>query len=156
MGPPARVPGRPNVLRKSRSTNTLRLPKREEGKKPGYCESCRIRFDDFKLVRIRFPRLSQTQLQLFLQHVTSRKHRKFAVDDGNFLQLDFLLERVRRKTVKEAEEEQLAHEARLANIDYDISQEDYSPESSDELQFLPLAPGLEHTWDSEGEDDSVG
>lgn len=54
MGPPARIPGRPNALRKSRSTNTLRLPKREEGKKPGYCESCRMKFDDFKLVTTLF------------------------------------------------------------------------------------------------------
>jgi len=50
MGPPERIPERPNVLRKSRSTNTLRLPKREEGKKPGYCESCRIKFVNFKVV----------------------------------------------------------------------------------------------------------
>lgn len=52
MGPPAGIPERPNgMLRKSRSTNTLRLPKREEGCKPGYCESCRTKFDDFKSVR---------------------------------------------------------------------------------------------------------
>lgn len=35
------------LLKKSKSTNTLKLPKREEGMKPGYCESCRIKFDDF-------------------------------------------------------------------------------------------------------------
>jgi regulatory subunit for Cdc7p protein kinase len=52
MGPPVGIPERPNgLLRKSRSTNTLRLPKREEGYKPGYCESCRAKFDDFKSVR---------------------------------------------------------------------------------------------------------
>lgn len=52
MGPPMGIPERPNgMLRKSRSTNTLRLPKREEGCKPGYCESCRIKFEDFKSVR---------------------------------------------------------------------------------------------------------
>ena len=52
MGPPP-VPDRTNnkSLRKSKSTNTLRLPKREEGTKPGYCESCRQKFDDFKSVR---------------------------------------------------------------------------------------------------------
>ena len=49
MGPPAEIPDR-RGLRKSRSTNTLRLPKRDEGSKPGYCESCRVRFDDFKEV----------------------------------------------------------------------------------------------------------
>lgn len=47
MGPPLLVPDRQRVLRKSRSTNTIRLPKREEGAKPGYCESCRVKFEDF-------------------------------------------------------------------------------------------------------------
>jgi regulatory subunit for Cdc7p protein kinase len=51
MGPPADVPQR-TVLKKSKSTNTLKLPKREEGSKPGYCESCRQKFDDFKQVQI--------------------------------------------------------------------------------------------------------
>lgn len=49
------------VLRRAKSTNALRarglrnkgsgakarLPSREEVKKPGYCENCRLRFDDF-------------------------------------------------------------------------------------------------------------
>lgn len=51
MGPPLLVPDRQRVLRKSRSTNTIRLPKREEGAKPGYCESCRVKFEDFTEVR---------------------------------------------------------------------------------------------------------
>lgn len=50
MGPPAEIPDRRGMLRKSRSTNTMRLPKRDEGSKPGYCESCRQRFNDFKEV----------------------------------------------------------------------------------------------------------
>ena len=52
MGPPPNIPEKSNMLRKSRSTNTLRLPKREEGVKPGYCESCRVKFEDFKQVSI--------------------------------------------------------------------------------------------------------
>ena len=55
MGPPDGIPDRPNtLLRKSRSTNTLRLPKRDEGSKPGYCESCRMKFDDFEYVSLSF------------------------------------------------------------------------------------------------------
>lgn len=55
MGPPLTIPDHPNrALRKSRSTNTLRLPKRDEGSKPGYCESCRVKFDDFDSVGIAF------------------------------------------------------------------------------------------------------
>lgn len=52
MGPPSVVPERQPMLKKSRSTNTLKLPKREEGSKPGYCESCRVKFDDFNKVCI--------------------------------------------------------------------------------------------------------
>jgi hypothetical protein len=80
------------------------------------------------------------------------------MDDGNFFQLDFLLERVRRKTVKEVEEERIAHAAqqqRLPNIDYDDACGDDPPVSPDELQFLPLAPDpaqQEQEWDSEGEE----
>jgi regulatory subunit for Cdc7p protein kinase len=50
MGPPVSVPERRSVLKKSRSTNSMRLPKREEGSKPGYCECCRTKFEDFKKV----------------------------------------------------------------------------------------------------------
>lgn len=49
MGPPDGLPEH-GVLRKSRSTNTLRLPRRDEGTKPGYCESCRVKFEDFESV----------------------------------------------------------------------------------------------------------
>ncbi|KAI9709667.1 MAG: hypothetical protein M1812_007645 [Candelaria pacifica] len=41
--------------------------------KPGYCENCREKFDDFE------------------QHTFSRKHRKFAVDAENWSELDSLL-----------------------------------------------------------------
>jgi regulatory subunit for Cdc7p protein kinase len=50
MGPPA-IPER-QLLRKSKSMNTMKLPKREETTKPGYCECCRMKFDDFQKVRI--------------------------------------------------------------------------------------------------------
>lgn len=87
MGPPDVIPDRA-LLRKSRSTNTLRLPKRDEGTKPGYCESCRVKFDDFEY------------------HIRDRKHRKFAEDDSNYLQLDFLLDRVKRRTRQHSDEEE--------------------------------------------------
>jgi regulatory subunit for Cdc7p protein kinase len=51
MGPPSGIPER-KLLRKSTSTNTMKLPKREETTKPGYCECCRMKFDDFHKVRI--------------------------------------------------------------------------------------------------------
>lgn len=52
MMPPPDVPdhSRKSLLRKCKSTNTLRLGKRDEKSKPGYCESCRHKFEDFKQV----------------------------------------------------------------------------------------------------------
>ncbi|MCJ1312297.1 hypothetical protein MMC25_005971 [Agyrium rufum] len=41
--------------------------------KPGYCENCREKYDDFE------------------EHTISRKHRKFALDSGNWKDLDRLL-----------------------------------------------------------------
>ncbi|TFK18929.1 hypothetical protein FA15DRAFT_602403 [Coprinopsis marcescibilis] len=82
MDPPLVIPDRP-VLRKSKSTNTLKLPKREEGTKPGYCESCRVKFEDFKT------------------HVVSSKHRRFAQNDSNFVQLDAILDRIQRRPLSE-------------------------------------------------------
>ncbi|PPQ99741.1 hypothetical protein CVT24_009724 [Panaeolus cyanescens] len=77
------------TLKKSKSTNTLKLPKREEGMKPGYCESCRIKFEDFT------------------EHIASKKHQKFASDASNFTALDEILFRIRRRTVEEAEADEL-------------------------------------------------
>jgi len=85
MGPPAAIPER-RLLRKSKSTNTMKLPKREETTKPGYCECCRMKFDDFQ------------------QHIVHRKHRNYATNPDNFIQLDYLLERVRRQTRAEVAE----------------------------------------------------
>ncbi|KAL4248458.1 DNA Replication Regulatory Kinase Subunit [Abortiporus biennis] len=115
MGPPP-VPNRPGrMLRKSRSTNTMRLPKREEGTKPGYCESCRLKFDDFKA------------------HIAGRRHRKFAAEDANFAQLDFLLDRVRRRTKEEVAAMRIAetsaamkcHEQHVASHGDDVKWEDW-------------------------------
>ncbi|KAI0081857.1 hypothetical protein K474DRAFT_1655724 [Panus rudis PR-1116 ss-1] len=92
MGPPPSIPDRAH-LRKSRSTNTLRLPKREEGVKPGYCESCRMKFEDFH------------------DHANSRRHRKYAMDDSNFIQLDHVLSRVRRRTKQEVSAERAGWDA---------------------------------------------
>ncbi|KAJ4000010.1 hypothetical protein F5050DRAFT_1804490 [Lentinula boryana] len=88
MGPPAVPEGRVGVgLRRAKSTNNLKLPKREEGSKPGYCESCRQKFEDFK------------------QHIRGSKHRKFAKEDAHFAELDIVLATVKRKTVDEITQE---------------------------------------------------
>ncbi|KAJ1304377.1 hypothetical protein OPQ81_005529 [Rhizoctonia solani] len=54
-------------------------------KKPGYCENCRSRFEDFD------------------QHINGTKHRKFATKDSNFRELDQLLDRIQRRPIKHTE-----------------------------------------------------
>lgn len=54
MGPPSKVPTKQQTMKRSKSTNTLRLSKREEGVKPGYCESCRLKFSDFSTVCLNY------------------------------------------------------------------------------------------------------
>lgn len=121
MGPPPTIPDRPGgMLRKSRSTNTMRLPKREEGCKPGYCESCRMRFDDFKVVSTLI--LLSACSHHSAQHVACKKHRKFALDDSNYRQLDIVLARVRRRTREEAE---------AAHAQYRVLEEDIEAEDGD-------------------------
>ncbi|KAG9049552.1 hypothetical protein FS837_009890 [Tulasnella sp. UAMH 9824] len=78
---------RPHVLRKSKSTNTMRLPPREETKKPGYCENCRVKFEDFA------------------KHIKGSRHTRFANNASNFMDLDETLARVRRKTLDEWQQE---------------------------------------------------
>lgn len=52
MGPPALPNKHQGIIKRSKSTNTMKLPKREEGVKPGYCESCRTKFEDFSEVSV--------------------------------------------------------------------------------------------------------
>ncbi|CCM00409.1 uncharacterized protein FIBRA_02439 [Fibroporia radiculosa] len=125
MGPPATIPGRQNILRKSKSTNTLRLPKREEGVKPGYCESCRVKFEDFS------------------QHINGRRHRKFAIDDSNFVSLDYVLERVRRRTLSEVEEERRLWYSKIAQSKGQKNAEDAAFSPHDDVRWDEWVDGSE-------------
>lgn len=126
MGPPSAIPERRNgLLRKSRSTNTLKLPKRDEGTKPGYCESCRLKFDSFSSVWHFLASIgSVLMFALLYQHIKSRRHRKFAMDDANFVQLDSVLSRVRRRSLAEVEAERRAMESRRQSVQLDDSDDD--------------------------------
>lgn len=57
----------------------LRRLARPDEPKAGYCENCRLKYVDFK------------------KHVLSRKHRKFALDEENWAELDYMLKRATRK-----------------------------------------------------------
>ncbi|MCJ1404101.1 hypothetical protein MMC11_007326 [Xylographa trunciseda] len=64
------------ALRQSNAMKALRGEKREP--KPGYCENCREKFDDFE------------------EHTLGRKHRKFASTKENWKDLDNLLKELVR------------------------------------------------------------
>ncbi|KAI0477300.1 Dfp1/Him1, central region-domain-containing protein [Xylariaceae sp. FL0804] len=53
-------------------------PREVKQLKPGYCENCGEKYADFD------------------EHIESRKHRKFAEDDGNWVELDELLSQLER------------------------------------------------------------
>lgn len=64
--------------------HALRAPAaavRDEPKKPGYCENCRIKYDDFK------------------DHVVSSKHRRFALNPKHWVELDTLLKKIERPLI---------------------------------------------------------
>ncbi|GAA6032510.1 hypothetical protein JCM8097_004792 [Rhodosporidiobolus ruineniae] len=61
-----------------RRVNPALVQVRDEPKKPGYCENCRLKYDDFK------------------DHVVSSKHRRFALNPKNWLELDQLLGQINR------------------------------------------------------------
>ncbi|KAH8995611.1 hypothetical protein EDB92DRAFT_1968756 [Lactarius akahatsu] len=123
MGPPSAIPER-KILRKSKSTNTMKLPKREETTKPGYCECCRMKFDDFQ------------------KHIVHRKHQKYATNPDNFIQLDFLLDRVRRQTRAEVVE------GRSRSLAAPPSDSPYKGSVWEELDDSALDAGGEKTGDS--------
>ncbi|WFD18561.1 Cdc7p-Dbf4p kinase complex regulatory subunit [Malassezia caprae] len=75
-------------LRRSRSTGSVArgasAVARVREKRPGHCENCRCRYDDFD------------------EHTRSRRHRKFALDESNFVAIDELLQRVQREPLYSA------------------------------------------------------
>ncbi|KAF1941321.1 hypothetical protein EJ02DRAFT_348062 [Clathrospora elynae] len=66
--------------KQARKAAALRRRKTAEKElKPGYCENCREKFNDFD------------------EHVVSRKHRKFAITTDNWVELDQLLAQLDRR-----------------------------------------------------------
>lgn len=63
------------AVRGARGANIRRMTR---DKKPGYCENCRLKFDDLNA------------------HAQTSRHRRFAQDDRNFTEIDGLIRCVRR------------------------------------------------------------
>ncbi|KAJ5173337.1 hypothetical protein N7492_005930 [Penicillium capsulatum] len=65
--------------------NEQKKPERKRDPKPGYCENCRDKFDDFE------------------EHTMTRKHRRFAQNTANWGELDALLFEIQRPLKEEYE-----------------------------------------------------
>ena len=76
-----------------------------------------------------------------MQHIYSKRHRKFAEDDANFANLDEVLSRVRRRTVEEARAERSAWDDEEDDSDLD------APSEPDD--------GLDDEDDDEDDEDEV-
>jgi regulatory subunit for Cdc7p protein kinase len=72
-------------------------------------------------------------LIVYRKHVAGRRHKKFAGDDANFLQLDCALARVQRRTRQEIREQQQIREERRRF--YCGNEHGEVALSSDDLQF---------------------
>ena len=59
--------------------------------KPGYCENCRDKYEDFDEVCFQLLALYELARLTRPQHIVSRKHRKFALTQSNWVELDQLL-----------------------------------------------------------------
>ncbi|CBQ67784.1 related to Hsk1-interacting molecule 1 [Sporisorium reilianum SRZ2] len=70
-----------------RSVSASAVSKPASAKKPGYCENCRVKYDDF------------------IEHIYDRRHRKFATTESHFVDIDALIMRVQRPIRSVSEDE---------------------------------------------------
>ncbi|RUP47713.1 Dfp1/Him1, central region-domain-containing protein [Jimgerdemannia flammicorona] len=76
------------------SINSRAVSTHSECARPGYCENCRVKFQDLEFVTFNtndFPPL---------QHMHSKLHCKFATNPSNYSDLDVLLEEVKRPRLR--------------------------------------------------------
>jgi hypothetical protein len=101
-GPQVMMDRRAGGLRRVKSAMNLRDPvkKVEKEKKSGYCECCRISYEDYDEVGdLPFSHTSfKSGLMacMDVQHIIQRKHRKFAMDHRHWRELDAVLTRLTR------------------------------------------------------------
>ncbi|THC90963.1 hypothetical protein EYZ11_009571 [Aspergillus tanneri] len=67
----------------TKKSSSQKKKEKRRDPKPGYCENCRDKFDDFE------------------EHVLTRKHRKFALNSSNWSELDSLLFQLQRPLKEE-------------------------------------------------------
>ena len=81
---------------KRRKKQGLKKVIEAKDQKPGYCENCREKYDDFDDVSFIFSSFAETSNVIF-QHIVGRKHRKFALTPENWKELDQLLSHLGRR-----------------------------------------------------------
>ncbi|ORX99374.1 hypothetical protein K493DRAFT_110435 [Basidiobolus meristosporus CBS 931.73] len=87
-------------------------------RKPGYCENCRLKFDDLE------------------EHVHSRTHRKFVSNSEHYAELDALLTSVQRLPIKTTSEPiSKCHKHRSANA-IDLTEPGFSPSNGAHIAIL--------------------
>lgn len=129
-GPPAHPVGGTQSVNMKRSVSLdsglnairARKPPQEAPKKPGYCENCRVRYEDFKA------------------HCKSRKHRKFALDQNNWLLLDELFTEIARPLLPELVQ---LYEAADTEIPSDIEASDASDSEMEDEDDEEEEEGME-------------
>ncbi|KAJ1795957.1 Cdc7p-Dbf4p kinase complex regulatory subunit, partial [Coemansia sp. RSA 2598] len=90
--------------------------------KPGYCENCRVKYDDM------------------MAHVKSAQHRRFAINERNWLDLDALLDKVKRPLRKQDPDLSSSHSL------YALSSDDAAHGLSSAGLSAPAS--LHETWDN--------
>ncbi|SCV69804.1 BQ2448_1198 [Microbotryum intermedium] len=119
--PGAGLGGQQGKLKRSVSVdaglNARIPPPRDEPKKPGYCENCRMKYDDFK------------------DHIVSSKHRRFAQNPKNWYELDNLLCLISRPLAVQSSEEgdEDMEDDAWDESDADAQLESSQPSSSEEF-----------------------
>jgi len=84
---------RAEEVTRERAVHSKCIKVKPKDPKPGYCENCREKYDDFDEVRpaILLGTYKAYSLLIISQHIVGRKHRKFALTRDNWVDLDRLL-----------------------------------------------------------------
>jgi len=82
------------ALKKSSVATVQKVRRRDP--KPGYCENCMDKFDDFDEVCFIVFAANSRFLLTVTQHILSRKHRRFAEKHENWRDLDALIRQLNR------------------------------------------------------------
>ncbi|TKY90620.1 hypothetical protein EX895_000618 [Sporisorium graminicola] len=108
-----------------RSASASAVSKPASAKKPGYCENCRVKYDDF------------------IEHIYDRRHRKFATNESHFVDIDALIMRVQRPIRSVSEDEMSSGYFGFEQIPSSQQEEQLAYTESEEESVSAGSPELE-------------